>query len=102
MTVWELDNKRGVVEWLKGIESEDSRMLQVYKRWSKDEFQASEAAEVNVEVHIGETNVVYFVVRSKAFNKPLYKLKVDAEDLLAVGIVMDLSHPFIQSLVSPK
>ena len=63
-------------------------------RWSEAEYQASDAAEVNVEVHVGEEPVVYFVIRSKAFNKPLFKLKIDAEDL---SRLLALS-PFIRDL----
>jgi hypothetical protein len=72
-------------------------MIQFYEhsRWSEADYAASEAAEVNVEVHVGEeTDVVYFVVRSKAFNKPLYKLKVDAEDLSRLFAL----SPFIRDL----
>jgi len=50
--------------------------------WSESEFDAIDAPLVDIDVIVGEDpSVVYFVVKQKAFNKPLFKLKVNASDI---------------------
>lgn len=73
-------------------------MIQFYKNpeqdWSEDEFAAVDAPSVDLEVHIGEeAGIVYFVLRSY-HNKPLYKMKVDVEDVYKfMALVMTWCGP---------